>query len=35
MTEKETNQEYERAIDVLISIDFTNTFKKIIRNKAI
>jgi hypothetical protein len=34
MTENEMAQAYERAIDLLISIDFTNTFKKIKRNKS-
>ena len=31
MTENERLQAYERAIDLLIEIDFTNTYKKIIR----
>ena len=32
MTEAEMLQENERAIDLLISIDFTNTYKKVKRN---
>ena len=32
MTEKEMLEENERAIDLLISLDFTNTFKKVQRN---
>ena len=32
MTEKEMFEENERAIDLLISLDFTNTFKKFYRN---
>ena len=32
MTEKEMLEEYERAIDQLISLDFTNTFIKVYRN---
>lgn len=35
MTEKEISEEYERAIDTLISIDFTNTYKKVQRNSDI
>lgn len=35
MTEKEISEEYERAIDTLISIDFTNTYKKVRRNSDI
>lgn len=35
MTEKEMLEENERAIDLLISIDFTNTYKKIKRNENI
>ena len=31
MTEKEMLDENERAIDLLISLDFTNTFKKFYR----
>ena len=31
MTENERLQAYERAIDLLIEIDFTNTYQKIIR----
>ena len=34
MTEKEMLEENERAIDLLIAIDFTNTYKKVTRNKA-
>lgn len=33
MTEREMFDENERAIDLLISLDFTNTFKKVKRNK--
>lgn len=31
MTEKETNDEIERAIDEIIKYDFTNTYKKVKR----
>lgn len=31
MTEQEMNEENERAIDRLIALDFTNTFKKVRR----
>ena len=34
MTEKEMLEENERAIDLLISLDFTNTFKKVQRNNS-
>jgi hypothetical protein len=34
MTEQEMMQENERAIDLLIALDFTNTFKKFTRNPA-
>lgn len=32
MTQKEVDEEIERAIDLLIEIDFTNTYKKLTRN---
>ena len=35
MTELEAAQEYERAIDRLISLDFTNTFRKVRRGEEI
>lgn len=35
MTELEMLQENERAIDLLISLDFTNTFKKVTRKTTI
>ena len=35
MTENEMFQAYENAIDLLIEIDFTNTYKKIKRNENI
>ena len=35
MSEVETAQEYERAIDLLISLDFTNTYKKVRRGEKI
>lgn len=31
-TEKETNQEIERAIDQIIKYDFTDTYKKVSRD---
>jgi hypothetical protein len=34
MTEKEMLDENERAIDLLISLDFTNTYKKVKRNNT-
>lgn len=34
MTEKEQMEENERAIDLLISLDFTDTFKKVYRTDA-
>lgn len=33
MTEQEMLAENERAIDLLVSLDFTNTFKKVFRKK--
>ena len=35
MTQKEVDEEIERAIDLLIEIDFTNTYKKLTRNNTI
>ena len=34
MTEKEMLEENERAIDLLISLDFTNIYKKVYRNNT-
>ena len=33
MTEKEVNDEIERAIDKIIEFDFTNTYKKVKRKQ--
>lgn len=33
MTEKETNEEIERAIDEIIKYDFMNIYKKVWRNE--
>lgn len=35
MTQKEVDEEIERAIDLLIEIDFTNTYKKLTRSNTI
>ena len=35
MTEKEVNDEHNRAIDELISFDFLNTYKKVPRNSKV
>jgi hypothetical protein len=32
MSQKEVDEEIERAIDRIIELDFTNTFKKVTRN---
>lgn len=34
MSEQETNDEIERAIDEIIKYDFMNVYKKVKRNKA-
>lgn len=34
MSEKETDEEIERAIDEIIKYDFMNVYKKVKRNKA-
>lgn len=35
MTEKEVNDEHNRAIDELISFDFLNIYKKVPRNSKV
>lgn len=35
MSEQECNNETERAIDALVSLDFTDTYKKVSRNYEI
>lgn len=32
MTQKEINEEVERAIDKIVAMDFTNTYKKLTKN---
>lgn len=34
LTEKEANEEIERAVDEIIKYDFLNIYKKIYRNKS-
>lgn len=35
MTQKEMDEENERAIDEIIKYDFTNTYKKVMRNNTV